>query len=79
MKIIIKGEMTLAQLQQCIYEQFHSLEENYAVRHSRDVTLYITFTNGTGNVVTCRDGRGEEVTSVNSNGPYSSAADHYDA
>ena len=42
MKIKIKGEMTLAQLRQCIYEQFVELEDRYAIRHARSVTIYMT-------------------------------------
>ncbi len=78
MKIKIRGEMTLAQLQQCIYEQFVELEDRYAVRHARGVTIYMTPTNGFGDEVWCRDGRGEQVETLLSEGPYSCAADSYD-
>lgn len=78
MKIKIQGEMTLSQLRQCIYEQLLSLEDKYAVRHARSVTIYMTPTNGFGDEVCCRDGRGDEVTTVRCDGPYSAAADHYE-
>jgi len=77
MKIKFSGEMTLAQLRQCIYEQMHRMEEQFAVRHSRDVTIYLTFTNGFGETVACRDGCGREITSIQAENPYCSAADHY--
>jgi len=70
--------MTLAQIRQCIYEQFHELEDRYAVRHGRGVTIYITPTNGFGDEVSCRDGRGERVETMLSEGPYSCAADSYE-
>lgn len=78
MKIRIHGEMTLSQLRQCIHEQLHQLEERFAVRHARSVTLYITPTNGLGDEVICRDGRGEAVETMRSEGPYPSAAEEYD-
>jgi hypothetical protein len=78
MKIKIQSEMTLSQLRQCIYEQLLDLEDRYAVRHARSVTIYMTLTNGFGDEVCCRDGRGKEVTTVHSDGPYPSAADSYD-
>ena len=78
MKIKIKGEMTLAQLRQCLFEQLHEMEERFNVRHVRDVTLYITPTNGLGGEVYCRDGLGQEVSTLYSKGPYRSVADHYD-
>ncbi len=78
MKIKIKGEMTLAQLRQCIYEQLNQIEDQYAVRHARSVTIYMTPTNGFGDEARCRDGRGENVSTIFTEGPYSCAADSYD-
>lgn len=78
MKIKIQGEMTLSQLRQCIYEQLLSLEDKYAVRHARSVSIYMTPTNGFGDEVCCLDGRGDEVTTIQSGGAYPSAAEHYD-
>jgi hypothetical protein len=77
MKINLKGEMTLADLRQALFETLNAVEEDYAVRHSLGATLYINPTNGFGDKVVPRDGKGEEVTKVHSNGPYRSAADDY--
>ena len=77
MKIRLKGEMTLADIRQALFEQLYSVEEDYAVRHSRGATLYINPTNGFGDEVVPRDWKGEEVKKVTSTGPYRSAADEY--
>jgi len=78
MKIKVKGELTLAQLRQCLFEQLYEIEERFAVRHARSITLYMTPTNGFGDEVCCRDGRGEEVSTIRSEGPYTTAAESYD-
>jgi hypothetical protein len=77
MKIKVKGEMTLADIRQALFESLNSVEEEFAVRHSRGATLYINPTNGFGDKVVPRDQKGEEVTKMHSSGPYRSAADHY--
>ena len=61
MKIKIKGEMTLDSLRQCIFEQLHSLEDRYAIRHTNDVTLYLNLTNGFGDTLVCKDADGKAV------------------
>ena len=76
MKIKITGEMTLAELRQCIYEQLIDIEDRYAVRHARSATLYMTTTNGFGDEVRCRDSRGEDISTIRS-GPYPCAAKSY--
>ena len=78
MKIKIPKEMTLAQLRQCIYEQLSELEDRFAVRHARSITIYMTPTNGFGDEVICRDGRGDTVSTIHSDGPYCSAAEEFD-
>lgn len=78
MKIRIKGEMTLYELRQCIYEQLLEVEDQFAVRHSRDATIYINPTNGFGDQVLCRNARGEEVSTLISEGPYQAAADQFE-
>lgn len=77
MKVQIKGEMTLAQIRQAIYETLNLVEEDYAVRFSRGATLYINPTNGFGDEVVPRDRLGEEVKKVTSQGPYRAAADEF--
>ena len=78
MKIKIKGELSLAQARQCIFEQLLEIEDRFALRHARSITLYMTPTNGFGDEVSCRDGRGEEISTIRSEGPYPSAAESYD-
>lgn len=78
MKIKIKGEMSLADLRQCIFEQLHIMEDRFAVRHTNDVTLYLNFTNGFGDAVTCKDSRGHEISVMCTQGPYQPAAVAYD-
>lgn len=77
MLIQIKGEMTLVELRQAIYEKLFDVEEDYAVRHSRGATLYINPTNGFGEEVVPRNKGGREVNKLYSDGPYRSAADDY--
>lgn len=78
MKIIVRRELSLTQLRQCLFEQFIFIEDRYAIRHSRNITLYMTTTNGQGEEVVCRDWRGEDVTTIHAGGPYPCAADRYD-
>ena len=77
MKIKIKGEWTIAQMRQAIFEQLREVEERFAVKHSLDATLYIRPTNGFGDDVRPRHPNGEEVTTLYSTGPYEPAADDY--
>jgi len=77
MKLRIKGEFSTAELLQTIYEQFHILEDNFVVRHSMDITVYFTPTNGFGEEVLCRDYRGKEVSAIYVEGPYKCSEDEY--
>ena len=78
MKIKIKGEMTIPELRQAIYEQLHEIESRFFIRNTKDITIYMTPTNGFGNQVECRDTNGREVSTLYSDGPYRSAAERYD-
>lgn len=78
MKIKIAGEMTLAELRQCLFEQLHCIEDRYAVRHVADVTLYLNLTNGFGDKIVCKDVGGREVNFLSSHGPYLPAAVRFD-
>ena len=40
MQIVIKGEMTIAEMRQAIYEALHKLEDDYAIAYSRGATIY---------------------------------------
>jgi len=48
MKITIKGEMSLAEIRQALFEKFLEIEDECAVHHSRGTTLYLNPTNGSG-------------------------------
>jgi len=78
MKIKIKGEKSLAEIRQCIYEQLHTMEDRFAVNHADDVTIYLNLTNGAGRKVTCKDGGGKEIVQLSSSGPYVPAAIRFD-
>ncbi len=78
MKIQIRGEHTLPQIRRALCEQLALLETDYALRFGRDVTLYLTPTNGFGVDLMCRDERGEPLPALHCDGPYACAADEYD-
>jgi hypothetical protein len=75
MEIRVRGEMTMADIRQALFEQLHDLETNYAVQFSRGATLYINPTNGLGDDVFPRAAGGRELKKLHSTGPYRSAAD----
>lgn len=75
MEIKIKGEMSIAEIRQAIFEKLHELEENYAVRFSRGATIFINPTNGFGDDVQPCNKDGRTVKKLYSDGPYRSAAD----
>jgi hypothetical protein len=75
MEIKLRGEMTIADIRQALFEQLHDLETNYSVKFSRGVTLYIHPTNGFGDDVIPRVAGGRPLTKLYSIGPYRSAAD----
>jgi hypothetical protein len=75
MEIKLRGEMTIADLRQALFEQLHELETNYSVKFSRGATLYINPTNGFGDDVVPRMAGGRPLTKLYSAGPYRSAAD----
>lgn len=78
MKIRIKGEMTLGQMRQVLFEQLMAVEDRFGVRYSLDATLYINPTNGFGDYVSPRFPNGQEVTVIYASPPYRSAADFYE-
>ncbi len=77
MRIKIKGEMTIAELRQAIFEKLHELEDAYAVRYSHGGTLFVNPTNGFGDEVVPHNRHGRKVENLYSDGPYRSAADEY--
>ena len=45
MEVRIRGQMSIADIRQALFEQLHELETKYAVQFSRGATLYINPTN----------------------------------
>jgi|SRR6516162_10271851 hypothetical protein len=68
MEVRIKGQMTIADIRQALFEQLHELETKYAVQFSRGATLYINPTNGFGEDVTPRLPGGHELRTLYSRG-----------
>ena len=54
MEVKIKGQMTIADIRQALFEQLHELETKYAVQFTRGATLYIKPTNAFGEDITPR-------------------------
>ena len=77
MKIKVKGEMTIHEIRQALFEALTDIENDFAIRHSRGATLYINPTNGFGDDVEPVDRAGRRVDHIYSDGPYRSAADDY--
>lgn len=77
MKIRVRGEMSLAEIRQALWEKLAEAEESFAVRYSRGATLFINPTNGFGDEVTPVREDGKAVTDLTSTGPYRSAADEF--
>ena len=77
MQINVKGEMTLAEIRQAIFEKLCEVEDDFALRYSRGATLYISPTNGFGETVEPINRQGQKIDRVYSKGPYRSAADDY--
>ncbi|MBB4267924.1 hypothetical protein [Roseospira visakhapatnamensis] len=74
MKIRVKGEMSMPALRQALFEQLYALEEDHFVRHCREVSLFLTPTNGFGEPIVARTECGAALDAVYSDGPYLSAA-----
>lgn len=71
MQIKIKGEMTIPEIRQALFEKLCEIETDHAVRYSMGATLYINPTNGFGDTIH------PDVSKLYSTGPYRSAADDY--
>ena len=77
MQITIKGEMTIAEIRQAIYEKLGELEDDFAIAYSQGATLYVNPTNGLGEEVIARTKQGKTVGKMSCNGPYRSAAEEF--
>jgi hypothetical protein len=75
MQILIRGEMTIADIRQALYEKLHELEDDYAIHHARGATLYVNPTDEFGEPVVARGPDGRIVAKMHCRGPYKSAAD----
>ena len=77
MKITIEGEYSLHEALQALYEKLHELEDEHGIRYVRNMTIYLTPTNGFGDEVEPRDEFGRAVKDVRSRGPYRPFADSF--
>lgn len=75
--ISVRGDLTMAQVRQAIFEALGEIEDEYNLRHSRNVTLFVNPTDEFGEKVILRDERGKVVSRVTKKGPYRSAAEEY--
>ena len=76
MQIKIRGEMSIAEIRQALFEKIIEAEE-LGVRYSRGATLFINPTNGFGDDVEPHK-QGRRIDKLYSDGPYRSAADIYE-
>lgn len=76
MQIVVHGEMSIADIRQAIFEKLHELEDDFAVKFSRGATIYVNPTDGKGHAVTPRR-NGRTLRTLDSDGPYRSAAEDF--
>jgi hypothetical protein len=75
--IRIQGDMTLAEMRQALFEAICELEDEFAVHHTHNVSLFINPTNEVGETVVVRNRQGAVVSRVTKRGRYRCAADEY--
>jgi hypothetical protein len=75
--ITVRGDMTMAEVRQALFEVLLELEDELAVRHTRNVSLFINPTDEVGEKLVVRNRLGGVVSKVTKKGPYRSAADEY--
>ncbi|MDT3379634.1 hypothetical protein RNI52_20060 [Labrys neptuniae] len=75
--ISVRGDMTLAEARQAIFETLNQIEDEFAVRHTRNLNLFINPTDESGEKVVVRNSLGGVVSRVTKKGRYRSAADEY--
>lgn len=78
MQIRISGEHSIYSIRQALFEILSKAESEYGIRYSLEATLYIRPTNGFGDEFTPHSPNGRPINKLYCNGPYRSAADHYD-
>lgn len=77
MEIKVRGNISIAELMQALWEELHLVRDENNVEYSRGATLYINPSNELGDDVVPRNSLGHEVKKRSSTGPYRSAADDY--
>lgn len=75
--ISVRGDLTMAQVRQAIFEALGQIEDEHNLRHSRNVTVFVNPIDEFGEKVVLRDERGKVLSRVTKKGPYRSAADEY--
>ncbi len=75
--ISVRGDLTMAQLRQALFEALCEMEDEYGVCHSRNVTLYLNPTDEFGERVVVRNRLGAVLSRVNKKGCYRCAAEDY--
>lgn len=75
--INVRGDLTMAEVRQAIFEALCEMEDEYAIRYSRNVSLFLHPTDEFGDRVVVRNQAGGIVSRVIKKGPYRSAADEY--
>jgi len=78
MQIRITGEHSIIAIRQALFETLAKVESEYGVRYTLEATLYIRPTNGFGDEYIPHSQSGRPIKKLFSDGPYRSAADHYD-
>jgi hypothetical protein len=75
--ICVRGDLSMAEIRQALFEALCEIEDELAVHHSRNVTLFINPTNEVGEIVVPRNSLGAVVSRVTKKGAYRSAAAEY--
>jgi len=75
--ITVRGDLTMKEIRQTIFESLAEIEDEYAIHYSRNVTLFINPTDELGEAVVARNSLGAVVTRMTKKGPYRSAADEF--
>ncbi len=79
MKIKFHGELSIPELKQAIFELLQELEDEYQVCHSKNISLYLTPTNGSGDKIYCKNRYSKKVDTIKCYGPYRSVAEKYES
>ncbi len=79
MKIKFHGELSIPELKQAIFELLQELEDEYLVRHSKNISLHLTPTDGTGDRTYCNNRYGKKIDTIKCYGPYRSITEKYES